>query len=113
MCVCFVVSLRFLSLSGFLISVRDSWLWIFEMTDCDVATSVRSIITTLTSGLKFFHRRKYKGRAKHVSSSEDGRICKEDSVLRDSLQKRPLEIQAEYDQNVDKYGNSFRIGDRT
>ena len=78
------------------------------MGGIDVATVVGSIISAFGSGLDIFHRL---GGKKRKSNARLPRPGEEEEWLRHSLTNRPLEIRAEFDQNVAKLGHRYEVGD--
>lgn len=81
------------------------------MSACDVKTAVLSIISTLSKSLTIFNNRKDKQRVNRVAKKPEGKGCKDELMLQNSLHKRPLEIQQEYDRNRKQVGDNFDIGD--
>ncbi|KIW65852.1 hypothetical protein PV04_08072 [Phialophora macrospora] len=78
------------------------------MGGIDVASVITSIISAFGSGLDIFQRLSGK---KRKSNARLPRPEEEEEWLRHSLQKRPVEIRQEYDQQVAKFGRQFELGD--
>lgn len=83
------------------------------MSGCDVKATVVSIVSALAAIKDINRKREGKQQLKHTNKKAGRRDFQAELSLRDSLRKRPLEIQDEYDRSVKEFGNKFAIGDST
>ena len=80
------------------------------MSGLEVAACVASIISAFGTGLDVFRKIRAKRRARKLKRSQQS--LQNELQIQQSLERSPLEIQAEYDRYFSSLGERFAAGDR-